>query len=169
MPRARSAGLVVETLADETLVYDLESHTAHCLNRTATLVWRCCDGQTPVAATATRLAREVGIPTSERLVWSGLNQLYRARLLDDVPAVSWRARQYARREVIRALGITGAVALLVPLVESIVAPVPAEAGSCITLVECLARVPPSCSDLPICGVPNTCCIQRGSKCQSRGC
>jgi hypothetical protein len=169
MPRARSAGLVVETLADDTLVYDLDSHTAHCLNRTATLVWRRCDGHTALSAMAAIVGREVGIAASERLVCTGVKQLHRARLLEDVPPAAMRGPDYARREVIRALGLTGAAALLVPFVESIVAPVPAEAGSCITLVECLTRVPPSCTDLPICGAPNTCCLQRGTKCQARGC
>ena len=49
LPAARTSGLVVRELAEETLVYDEERHRAHCLNRTAALVWRHCDGKTPVS------------------------------------------------------------------------------------------------------------------------
>src|SRR2546423_15689116 len=42
-PRARDARLVIQELPDELLVYDLERHRAHSLNRTAALVWRHCD------------------------------------------------------------------------------------------------------------------------------
>ena len=46
LPRARQEELVVEELPDETLVYDLKRHKAHCLNRAAALVWQHCDGRT---------------------------------------------------------------------------------------------------------------------------
>ncbi len=43
-PLARKADLVTKEVADEVLVYDLKSHKAHCLNQTAALVWKYCDG-----------------------------------------------------------------------------------------------------------------------------
>jgi len=48
MPAARQEGLLVRELNDETLVYDLFNigHKAHCLNSTAALIWKYCDGQT---------------------------------------------------------------------------------------------------------------------------
>jgi hypothetical protein len=49
IPCARTEGLVVQTLADEVLVYDLERHKAHCLNHAAALIWKHCDGRTSVA------------------------------------------------------------------------------------------------------------------------
>jgi hypothetical protein len=44
-PRARAENLTVRVLGDETLVYDQERHKAHCLNATAALVWRHCNGK----------------------------------------------------------------------------------------------------------------------------
>ncbi|MBV9278705.1 MAG: hypothetical protein JOZ41_01360, partial [Chloroflexi bacterium] len=44
-PRARKNGLIVRELEDEVLVYDLERHRAHCLNRAAGLVWKHADGE----------------------------------------------------------------------------------------------------------------------------
>ena len=39
-PKARQEGLLVQEVPDEVLVYDTASHKAHCLNRTAAVVWR---------------------------------------------------------------------------------------------------------------------------------
>ncbi len=38
-PRSRTEGLVVRQAGEELLVYDLERHRAHCLNRAAAIVW----------------------------------------------------------------------------------------------------------------------------------
>ena len=65
MPRARQDELVVEELQDETLVYDLKRHKARCLNHTAALVWRCCDGRTSVAEVAALLQEQSATPTDE--------------------------------------------------------------------------------------------------------
>lgn len=169
MPHARSAALVVERLADETLVYDLKRHRAHCLNPAATLVWHACDGRTSVAATAMRLERELGLPAGEALVWSGLDQLARARLLQEsrTPAAP-RARP-SRREVLRTLGLSAAAAVLAPLVDSIVSPVAAQAGSCLTSVECETLLPGACTGQSICGDPDSCCMLRGQRCRARKC
>ncbi len=83
MPRAREDELLVEELADETLVYDLRSHTARCLNHTAALVWSHCDGQTSVAEMATMLESELQTPVDEAVVWMALDRLARSRLLTE--------------------------------------------------------------------------------------
>jgi len=38
-PRKRRDGLVVQELPEETLVYDLERHKAHCLEAASAAVW----------------------------------------------------------------------------------------------------------------------------------
>ena len=43
-PVARRTGLVVRDLPGEIVVYDLDRHQAHCLNRTAASVFRGADG-----------------------------------------------------------------------------------------------------------------------------
>jgi hypothetical protein len=169
MPRARSEALVVEALADETLVYDVRRHKAHCLNRAAALVWQCCDGRTRVTKAAALLERELGIPGGDALVWTGLDQLARARLLEDAPPFAATRSRYSRRDVIRALGLGGAAALLPPLVDSIVSPVAAQVGSCLTSAECSILLPPLCNGQPICGTPGMCCTQVTLSCRSRAC
>lgn len=44
-PKARFENLVIQMIADETLVYDLANHRAHCLNETAAFVWGRCTGE----------------------------------------------------------------------------------------------------------------------------
>ena len=78
MPQARTTDLLIEVLRDETLVYDLRRHRAHCLNRAAALVWKHCDGRTTVAATATILDEALRLSAGEALVRTGLDQLTRA-------------------------------------------------------------------------------------------
>ena len=99
MPRARQDELVVEELPDETLVYDLERHEAHCLNRTSALAWRRCDGRTTVAEVAVLLERELKIPADEAVVWMALDRLSRAHLLKEEVTLPADRTRYTRREV----------------------------------------------------------------------
>jgi hypothetical protein len=62
-PTARTSGLVVQDVPNEVLVYDLESNKAHCLNQTAAMVWRACDGKTSVP----EIARLVGSQSGEKV------------------------------------------------------------------------------------------------------
>jgi hypothetical protein len=126
VPRARSERLVVQDLEDEVLVYDLDRHRAHSLNPTAALVWRQCDGRTSVAEVATLLERELGLPPDEDVVWLALRRLQAAHLLRDQLAWEERANP-SRRTLVRRLGLAGGLALMLPVVESIVAPTPAYA------------------------------------------
>jgi hypothetical protein len=124
----RKQGLVVDDLPDEVLVYDLEHDQAHCLNRTAALVWRCCDGKTGAAEIARRLKVELDAPFNEELVWLALEQLEKQHLLDHSFSMPAQFTRLSRRQMIRNLGLAAAVA--VPVVTSIVAPTAVQAATC---------------------------------------
>jgi Coenzyme PQQ synthesis protein D (PqqD) len=128
-PLARAQGIVVQTLPDEVLVYDLERHKAHCLNRTAALIWKHCDGQTSVAEMLQLMQQQSKTPVPEAVVWLALRQMGRAHLLAEPIRTSESGDRMSRREVMRRLGRGAAVAL--PLVTSIVAPTAAEAATCL--------------------------------------
>ena len=132
MPRARQDGLLVEELQDETLVYDLKRDEAHCLNRTAALVWRHCDGQTSVAEVAALLDEQLAIPVDEAVVWMALDRLGRVHLLSEPMTLPADRAQYSRRKMLRALGRVAGISLL-PVVASIVAPRAAAAATCINI------------------------------------
>jgi len=131
MPRARQDELVVEELPDETLVYDLKRHKANCLNRTAALVWRRCDGQTSVAEVAALLEEQLATPTDEAVVWMALNRLDRAHLLSEPVTLPADRAQYSRREVLRTLRRAAGISLLLPVVATIFAPRAAAQASCV--------------------------------------
>ncbi|MFQ5946425.1 MAG: PqqD family protein [Anaerolineae bacterium] len=169
MPLARDEELVIEELRDETLVYDLKHHKARCLNRTAALVWRRCDGRTTLAEVVGLLEKELEAPVDEAVVWMALDRLGKARLLRERVRLPGSEADYSRREAIRKLGLVGGLSLLLPVVDSIVSPRAAHAQSCLTVAECEALVPPACTGQPICGDPGRCCVQSGNRCKRKNC
>ncbi len=134
MPRARTEDLVVEELPEETLVYDLKRHTAHCLNGPAAVVWRHSDGQTSTTQLAKILAEESELPHDEGIVRFALNRLQKAKLLEgtNIPKV---AAGHSRRELVKRLAL-GGLAMLLPVVTTMVAPVPAMAASTVSPSDC---------------------------------
>jgi hypothetical protein len=140
VPHARKDGLVVEELPDELLVYDLDRHKAHCLNYTAALVWKHCDGATPTPDIALILRDELNTPVDEEVVWFSLEQLSRAHLLREPIQRPGGKSGFSRRELIRKAGIAAAVA--VPLVTTILAPTAFAALSC-GQFSCSPSAPPA--------------------------
>jgi hypothetical protein len=139
-PVARRTGLVVRELADEVVVYDTATHQAHCLNRTAALVYRNADG----SRTVPELARLLGDDPSatHAAVEMALAALGEARLLEGAAVAE---AGLSRRDVMRRASL-GAV-LLVPAIVSVLAPTPAEAAATCTN-DCLGKpngTPCSCS------------------------
>ncbi len=153
-PKARKNKLIVKELSNEVLIYDENNHQAHCLNETAALVWKCCDGRTSIAKMTRRLEKQLSVAVPEQTVWLALKQLEGSRLLD-MPVTS-RARipHTSRRAVMRTIGIA-AVAL--PLITSIHAAPAAAAGSCRTGGQTCS--PPSSN-------PGNCCA--GFTCNGAG-
>jgi hypothetical protein len=126
-PIARKQGLVIQELPDEVLVYDLERDRAHCLNETAAFVWQCCNGRNSTAQIARTLGHQFNCEVVEGIVWLALDLLGRSHLLESHPAPPPPVMGVNRRTMVRALGLTAAVAI--PIVTSIIAPTPAQAVS----------------------------------------
>lgn len=132
-PETRRSGLLIRELPDELLVYDRQQHRAHCLNRTAALVFRHADG----SRTSDELSAVTGLDGD--VVALAVEQLREAGLLEGavvageapVPAQGPAAEGMSRRAVARRVGL--AAAILLPAVATIVAPTPAEAAAtCVT-------------------------------------
>jgi hypothetical protein len=123
LPQARIDGLVIRDLEDETLVYDTERDKAHCLNRTAALVWEQCDGKTTAREAARYLRSEFRVPVDEDIVWLAVKQLERFHLIEpgtQPPTVS-------RRDLVLKYA---PAALALPVIMSISAPTLAGISSC---------------------------------------
>ena len=127
-PLARRAGLVVREIPGEVLAYDLDRDKAFCLNRTAALVWKHCDGDASPADLSRILEREIGGTIDDKVVWCALDQLGRHQLLERSIPTPASLSGMTRRQQLRALAKVAAVAA--PLVTAVVAPRAAEAASC---------------------------------------
>ena len=126
MPQARSNGIVVEELADEVLIYDLNRDRAHCLNQTAANVWKLCDGKSSPAEIASRLGAELEPAAAQEVVWAAVEQLSRAGLLEK--KLKRPTADISRRDVMKKLALAAAIG--VPVVTSVVAPKAIHAATC---------------------------------------
>lgn len=129
LPRARNGDdLLVHPLDDEIVVYDVERHDAHKLNRTAALVWRNCNGSRTVGDLTALIRDEIDSEADETTVLHALDVLREARLLAD-DAVLDQPDAENRRAFLRKLAVYGAPAA-VAVVWSISSPTVAYAQSC---------------------------------------
>lgn len=126
VPYARHDAFIIKEVGDETLVYHTETHTAHCMNRTAAAVWRACDGRTTISEIARRVHGDAVLPEDTALVKLALVDLGKAGLLEETGLF---AAEHTRREVLKRIAIGGAVAL--PLISSLLAPTVASAATCL--------------------------------------
>jgi hypothetical protein len=143
-PVARTESLIVKEVDGETLIYDLETDKAHCLNETAARVWKNCDGRKSVSEIGEVLSAESNTSVADEVVWLALDQLEKFKLLEEAPARPAFLAGMTRRQVVTKLGIA-AVAL--PMIISIVSPTAASAAS--------GTAPGTC-----CISPNDCASQQ---------
>lgn len=153
-PLARKEGLIVEQMPDEVLVYDLELHKAHCLNRTAAFVWQHCDGKSDASKIARRMEKEFDAKVGDDLVFLALDQLGKDHLLEKRVALPAEMVNMSRRQVMRKIGLATAVAL--PVVISIMSPTAANAVTCIASGQPCSPTVVCCVTLATCGVPGNC-------------
>jgi len=145
LPLARTESLIIKEVADETLVYDSNNDKAHCLNPTAALVWKNCDGKRTVAQLRELMEQEAGAAVPEEMIWLALDQLEQFSLLETIVQKPSIFASMSRRQMVR---LAGAAAITAPVILSIVAPRAAEAQSK--------------------AAPGACC-NGGSQCQSGSC
>jgi len=156
MPQARRSGLVVKEVDSEVLIYDQERSKAHCLNPTASKVWRYCDGKTTVADACSALTLDLATPVDEKLVWYAVDQFSQDHLLEEVALPAFMMPGLSRRQMVRTLGLAAAVAI--PMVTTILAPTPAQAATCVPAGGACASAAECCAAAPLCtGGPPTVC------------
>lgn len=155
-PLARKDDIIIQELPDETLVYDLRTHRAHCLNNTAAIIWGYCDGKSSIDELTRRLAGDLDHPVEKDLVLLCLDRLAAAGLLEVADRNEFR--QINRRQLIRSAGIGAALAI--PLIVSIIAPEAAQAATC-------RPNGSSCSSSSQCC--SNCCRGTPRRCRASGC
>lgn len=134
-PVARKNDLVVQEVTDEVLVYDLSSNKAHCLNETAAMVWKSCDGSNSVTDIAKLIGTGKGGHISDDLVWLAIDQLSENNLLEKQIEPNFAGQ--SRRDVIKKIGLAAVIGL--PIVASLTAPsnvMAATSCNCLNITEC---------------------------------
>jgi len=150
-PTARKNGLVVQEIPNEVLVYDLDSNKAHCLNKTAGIVWKSCDGANSVSDIARLVTAELGEQVNDDFVWLAIDQLSENDLLEQELKSAFAGE--SRRDVLKKIGLASVVAL--PVIASLVAPTSIMADvscSCTSDTNCAApaNCPRTCSSTGLC-------------------
>jgi hypothetical protein len=167
LPQARKDGLLEETLGEELLLYDQDSHTGHCLSPIAACVWRHCDGEHDV----TELAELAGI--SANLVADALHELREKDLLDAEPTLTENTVSgVSRRDAIVRVARYGAAAAGASMIVSATAATPAMAASlvccqCVNTSQerCFCEVNASLQTTTLC---NEFCQKRAAPCNHEG-
>lgn len=149
LPLAREARLIIKEVDNEVLVYDLDTDKAHCLNRTAALIWKHCDGKKTPTQLRKLMEKETGSSVPNEVVWLALDQLEKFHLLDRSRAAQIHPAGRSRREVVLRIGIAAAA---LPVIISITAPTANAQASC-------SLAGQSCATRP-------CCPGMGLSCQN---
>ena len=130
-PLALTERLVVEDLDGETLVYDLNRHHAHCLNRTAARLWRLCNGRRSTPDLTEQLSDFAGPGLDQHHVSDALRKLRAANLVE-MPREPQPDQSVRRRAALTRLVRLGGSLASLPTIISIVAPTAAQAASCLS-------------------------------------
>ena len=148
-PRKRQENLVVQEIGDETIIYDETRNHAHRLNHTAGLVWSHCDGQRTIADLAAVLQRGTDALVTEEVIWLALDRLEKEQLLVEPLVRPADATRITRRDVLKKAALVGGMTLMIPVVQSMVAPTPAMAMSigCAKLGQTYSPTRPCCPGL----------------------
>lgn len=127
MAARRVDGLLIERTGGELLVIRESSHEAHALNEAAAIVFDLCDGSMTSEEMAAEVARRTGLPADASVVDLALADLVEAGLVvrDEADA----APLITRRSLVRRLALPAAAMAMLPVVETVLMPTPAEGQS----------------------------------------
>ena len=145
LPCARQESLIVRELSDEVLIYDSKRDKAYCLNHTAALVWKYCDGHTTFEEITGLLGKALNTPIKDEVVWLALQQLGKSHLLRERVQQPVGMAKVSRRELVRKyLPAT----LVLPAIISLSAPTAFAGASCLPPGSvCGPASPPCCAPL----------------------
>jgi hypothetical protein len=145
-PLARTEGLVIQEVVGETLIYDLTSNKACCLNPSASTVWRYCDGTSSISDIVSKFANDGHGRITEDFVWLAVDQLNTHRLVHDV---EMSVPIPSRRLLLKKVGLATVVAL--PIIATLTAP-----QSALGHVSCICTSPASCAGMTFCPSTTNC-------------
>ena len=133
--------------------------------------WLPCRPSSGRAVLALLGHTRAGSAATESRDQQAAERLGRAHLLSEPVRLPAAQARTSRREAMRTLGLGAGLALLLPVVETIVAPHAEAQASCLAEADCLLRLPPFCSIYPhhICLNPQDCCMEVVGVCEKENC
>jgi hypothetical protein len=132
-PLARSENLVVESVGDETVIYDTVAHVAHALTPVAAAVFTYADGKNTAAEIAELASYRLGTTVTEADVVTAIDVLDANSLIDG-PVLDVHTG-ISRRTALKTFAAAGAGSMLVMSIAT------AAAQACITCSS--GQLPPS--------------------------
>jgi hypothetical protein len=154
LPVARAEGLLVEPVADETVVYDEKSKEAHCLSPLTAVVFANCDGHTTIEQLASLSAERLGEPVEVASVLDALAQLEERELM---AAPAKLRGELSRRDLFqRSAAVAGGAAMGTTLITTVVAPnaIAAQTATCANLLCCPCCTQSNLNFPECCTIPN---------------
>lgn len=133
LPKSRMENIVVQSIDNELLIFDIISNKAFCLNETSTVIWHACDGKTSITEISKIVSQKLKTTSNEDLVWLALEKLENEDLIEKSNYFSNHFAEIPRREVIKKIGLATMAAL--PVISSVIAPSSILAASCGTAFE----------------------------------
>lgn len=124
-PFAQHDQYLIRELPNETLLYEKDTHEAHCLNKTAARIWRLCDGTRSMKDLAKAVEPESGV-AADQVVQLAIGHLGKSGLLVSGFTLPAEADLHSRRAALVKFGLT---ALTLPVVQSILVPTAQAAAS----------------------------------------
>ena len=120
LPKARTSDILMQEVLDEILIYDMSTHKIYQLNKTLSVVYQNCDGET----TFDQLIRNNNL--TDDLIFLAIHQLKEGNLLEEDKTLASPFNNMSRREAIKRAGIAAMVAL--PMISTVIAPTAVYAG-----------------------------------------
>ena len=143
LTRFKRRKLIARKIDDELLVFDDETSTAHCLNGIAGEIWMTCERESS-AGEVTEVLYPRWPDIEEEVVAASLSKLAAAGLLEETTVLENIST--GRRDLIRKLGFTAAVALPIAITSVLIPPPAAAASLCGHLGSlCGTGHPPCCA------------------------
>lgn len=119
LPKARTNDVLIQSLNDETLIYDLTTDKSYCLNSTSGTVFAACNGK----MTFEQFKAQHNLP--DEIVFLALDEFRKNNLLEEDYSSPFAGM--SRREVIRRVGFASMIAL--PVISSLTVPSAVSAAS----------------------------------------
>ena len=123
LPKCRTKDIIIKQLDDETLIYDLKTHEAICLNEAASAIYKDCDGSLSI--------EDLCDLHGEFETTTALAKFHKADLIEDgfdIPSLV--SRRDALRKITGGARLGMAVASI-PAMATIAVPTAAQAASCL--------------------------------------